>query len=162
MCAVYGCDLSETTKSVTKGVVGGTIEVTKGAMDGLKSGIEEGRKEATSTDGSQVLSTADEIFDTVHITVLEVAAGEGSTTVTLGFENTAETAVHLIGLDGNGGALLIDGDGFSTGLTLGNKGQSTGAIKLPPKAKTKQSLLFQGAPKTVAGVRLWGKDIAAN
>jgi hypothetical protein len=80
----------------------------------------------------------------------------------LGFENTSDASVHLIGLGGNGGALLIDSAGFSTGLMLGNKGQSSVAIKVPPKARIKQSLTFKDAPGKVAGVRLLGKDVSAN
>lgn len=83
----------------------------------------------------------------------------GGTVAIMAFENTSEKAVHLIGLNGDGGALLVDGDGFSTLLRPGNKGQSLDAIKIPPKAKVKQNLYFEGQPATVTGVRLWGKDI---
>jgi hypothetical protein len=105
----------------------------------FRSGIEEGRKDATSVDGAQVPSTAEEIFRVGTITAIAIQQVGLGTEVSLECEHTSEQAVHLIGV--GAGALLIDGEGFSTGLTIGNKGKSTSAIKILPKAKVRQSLV---------------------
>ena len=154
-----GCDVSETTKTVTSTVIGTTVEATKGVSDGVKSGIEEGRKGATSSDGSTVLSEPDEIYAVSKITVLEAKASGDNAELVISFENTGDAPVHLIGLGKEGGALLIDADGFSTQLTSSSMGQLGEAIKVPPRAKVKESLFFIGDAAKAKAIRLWGQDI---
>lgn len=81
--------------------------------------------------------------------------------VVISVENTGDNPTHLIGLGSEGGALLIDGEGFSTQLTPQSMGQLGEAIKVPPKAKVKvkESLFFLGDATKASSVRLWGKDI---
>lgn len=156
---LHGCDVSETTKTVTSTVIGTTVEATKGVSDGVKSGIEEGRKGATSSDGSTVLSNPDEIYAVSKITVLEAKASGDNAELVISFENTGDAPVHLIGLGKEGGALLIDTDGFSTQLTSSSMGQLGEAIKVPPRAKVKESLFFVGDAGKAKAIRLWGQDI---
>lgn len=154
------CDVSEGSKKVTEKVVGKTIEATKGTAQGIKSGIEAGRKNAKSVDGSIVLSTKEEIFERASISVLEInEAKTGAVEVVLAIENTSDDSLHLIGLNSEGGALLIDNEGFATNIHPLSEGQLGQAIKVPPKAKIKQSLLFKGHAATAKAVRLWGTDI---
>lgn len=154
------CDVSESSKTVTEKVVGTTIEATKGTAEGIKAGIESGRKNAKSSDGSIVLSTKEEIFERVSIKLLEANASKSeSVEIVLAIENTSEDSLHLIGLNSEGGALLIDTDGFATNIHPLSEGQLGEAIKIPPKAKVKQSLYFKGDASKVKSVRLWGTDI---
>ena len=156
---LQGCDVSETTKNVTSGVIGTTVEATKGVADGVREGIEEGRKGATSPDGSMVLSTPEEIYEVTEITVLGAKVSGDAAEIVISVENTGDAPTHLIGLGSEGGALLIDSEGFSTQLTVQSMGQLGEAIKVPPKAKVKESLFFIGDATNAAAIRLWGKDI---
>jgi hypothetical protein len=151
----------ETAKDVTATVVGKAVEVTKGAGSGVVAGIEEGRKGADSADGSKTLSKPDEIFATTELSVIEVKpASPGSgVEVVLAVTNKAPQPVHLLGLHDAGGAQLVDKDGFFTPLLAGAPGQLGESIKVPPSAKVKVSLIFQGEASKAAQVRLWGKDL---
>ena len=158
---IFACDVSESSKMVTEQVVGKTIEATKGTAQGIKSGIESGRKSAKSADGSIVLSTKEEIFTRAQITLWQInEAKSGAVEVVLAIENTSEDSLHLIGLSAEGGALLIDNEGFATTIHPLSEGQLGQAIKVPPNAKIKQSLYFKGNAAQVKNVRLWGTDIS--
>lgn len=159
--ALFSCK-GENAKDATSALVGKTVELTKGIGSGIGDGIEKGRKETTSADGSKVLSLPDEVMAAVDIQVHEVSAGSPKgANVVLAVTNKTATPVHLIGLQAQGGALLVDKEGFSTPLLANAPGQLGEAIVVPPNAKVKATLVFEGDAAKVAGVRLWGKDFAA-
>ena len=152
----------ENAKDATAAVVGKTVEMTKGIGSGIGDGIEKGRKQTISADGSKVLSLPAEVMEAVDIAVYEISPGKPrGANVVVAVTNKTATPVHLIGLQAQGGALLIDKEGFSTPLLENAPGQLGEAIVVPPNAKVKATLVFQGDAEKVAGVRLWGKDFAA-
>ena len=129
------CDVSESSKSVT-GVVGTTIEATKGTAEGIKAGIESGRKNAKSSDGSIVTTTQEEIFKRVSINMLEVKEAKSEAVeIVLAIENSSDDLIHLIGLNADGGALLIDTEGFATNIHPLSEGQPGQAIEDSAKSK---------------------------
>ena len=153
------CDVGDLSKRVTGSVVSTTIEATKGVADGFQDGVAQGRKAARSTDGSVVLSTHDEVADATELAVVEVYPHGSGAEVVLSIENTTDTPVHLIGLQDVGGALLIDGDGFATGLSSSAIDTLGKAIAVPPRAKVRATLQFEGTADDAATVRVWGQDL---
>ena len=150
-----GCDVGDTVSAITSGVVGTTIDASKGAAEGFKSGVQEGRKDARSVDGSTVLTTAAEVAGATTVWVEEVtAAGEGKVEVVLGIENLTATPLRLIGLTNDGGALAIDANGFATPLAAPAE-----AIAVPPQARVRASLWFEGDAAATAAVRVWGQEL---
>jgi hypothetical protein len=157
LLGLTACDIGDATKKVTSGVVGTTVEATKGLAAGVKDGIDEGRKGATSTDGSTVLSTPAEIAASTQIAVFAVEGGSDGTVVVLAIENTSDTPVHIIGLTSATEALAIDRDGFSSGL----QPLDGGTLVVPAHAKVKARFKAEGAPESIATVRIFGQDLAA-
>ena len=158
--ALGACDVGDTASSVTSQVVGKTVEATKGVADGVKEGVQEGRKDAASVDGSQVLSTAEEVAAATTLSVFSVqagtdGAGASRAEVVLAVENTTDAPLHLIGLADQGGALVIDKDGFASPLSP----LDGGTIQVPPHAKVKTTLTWKGDPGTAASVRVWGQEL---
>ncbi|MHB8879557.1 MAG: hypothetical protein ACYC8T_38170 [Myxococcaceae bacterium] len=157
---LLGCK-GETAKDATSALVGKTVEVTKGIGSGIGDGIEQGRKNTTSADGSKVLSSPAEVLENVDLAVFEVSAAPNKgVTVVMAVTNKTANPLHLIGLQAKGGALLVDKEGFSTPLLPGAPGQLGEAIVVPPSAKVKANLVFEGEAAKAASVRLWGKDFA--
>ena len=154
-----GCDVGDLSKTVTEGAVSTAIEATKGVADGFNDGVAEGRKGATSVDGSQVLSTHAEIASSTQIDVIEVLEFGDRAQVVLSVENLTHTPVHLIGLHDEGGALLIDGEGFATRLDESSLEALGKAIEVPPNAKVKATLVFEAAASEATAVRVWGQDL---
>ncbi|MCY1080468.1 hypothetical protein [Archangium lansingense] len=149
----------ETAKEVTAAVVGKAVEVTKGAGTGVVTGIEEGRKGTESTDGSRTLSKPDEVFASTELQVIEVKpASPKGVEVVLAVTNKATQPIHLLGLRDGGGAQLVDKEGFFTPLLAGAPGQLGEAIEIPPSAKVKATLIFEGNAAKAAQVRLWGRQ----
>jgi hypothetical protein len=149
----------ETAKDVTATVVGKAVEVTKGAGTGVVTGIEEGRKGAESTDGARSLSKPDEVFASTEFKVIEVKpASPKGVEVVLAVTNKAPQPIHLLGLRDGGGAQLVDKEGFFTPLLAGAPDQIGESIEMPPSAKVKATLIFEGDAAKAAQVRLWGRE----
>lgn len=154
--ALAACDVGDTVSSITSGVVGTTIDASKGMAEGFKTGVQEGRKDARSVDGSTVLTTAAEVAGATTLWVEEVVpAGDGHVEVVLGIENLTASPLRLIGLTNEGGAVVIDADGFATPLAAPAE-----AIGVPPQARVRASLRFEGDAEETATVRVWGQDLA--
>lgn len=151
----------DSAQKVTSTVVGKTVEIAKGAGSGIVDGIEKGRQDAVSADGSRTLSSAAEVNAAVDLSVYEVKPGASGVEVVVAITNKTTDALHLLGLHENGGAQLIDKEGFATPLDAAAPGQLGGEIQVPPSAKIKVSLMFQGSPEKVSAVRLWGRDVPA-
>jgi hypothetical protein len=159
MAVLVGCDVGDASRGLTSWVVGNTIETTKGVADGVKTGVQEGRKGTTSTDGSQVLSTSEEVAAHTRLSVVEVqSAGEGLVDVVVAVENVTSTPLRLIGLKDEGGALLVDDNGFATPLADGSSGDHK-PILVPPEAKVRTVVRFEGEAETAAAVRVWGQEL---
>lgn len=158
--AMAGCDVGDATKDVTAGVVSTTVEATKGVAGGVKEGIKEGRKGTRSLDGARVLSTADEVAEATTLTVFTARPAGDRFEVVLAVENTTDEPVHLVGLSEEGGALLVDAEGFSTRLAARDLKAMSKAIAVPPKAKVKAPLMFDPPDAAAATVRVWGQDLA--
>ncbi len=149
----------ETAKDVTATVVGKAVEVTKGAGSGVVAGIAEGRKGAESADGSKTLSKPDEVFASTELQVIEVKpASPKGVEVVLAVTNKVAQPIHLLGLQDGGGAQLVDKEGFFTPLLAGAPGQLGASINVPPSAKVKATLIFEGDAAKAAQVRLWGRE----
>lgn len=160
LITILACDVGDTSRAVTSTVVGRTVEASKGVVDGLQEGIEDGRKSAESVDGSLVVSTAAEVAAATALSVWAVEDTDAGVDVVLSIENLTHQSLHLIGLDGEGGALLIDPDGFATALGPNAPGTTaTAAIVVPPKAKVKATLPFPEAHDGAAAVRVWGAEL---
>lgn len=157
LIAASACDVGDATKKVTSGVVGTTVEATKGLAAGVKDGIDEGRKGATSTDGSTVLSSPAEIAASTRIVVFAVEPGGSGPVVVLAVENTTDAPVHIIGLTSATDALAIDGDGFSSGL----RPLDGDTLIVPARAKVKARFQADSAGGPIATVRIFGQDLAA-
>lgn len=158
--ALAGCDIGDAAKDVTSEVVATTIEATKGVADGVKDGVKEGRKGSESLDGARVLSTYEEISVATTLSVFEVRPSGGAVEVVLAVENITDAPVHLIGLSEDGGALLIDADGFSTPLLSRAITELRQAIVVPAHAKVKAPLRFEAADGTPTAIRVWGHELA--
>ncbi|XXF78992.1 hypothetical protein P2318_04355 [Myxococcaceae bacterium GXIMD 01537] len=149
----------ETAKDVTASVVGKAVEVTKGAGSGVVAGIEQGRKGAESADGSRTLSTPDEVFASAELQVIEVKPAQPKgVEVVVAVTNKSPNPLHLLGLQDGGGAQLVDKEGFFTPLLPHAPGQLGESIGVPPSAKVKATLIFEGEAAKAAKVRLWGKE----
>ncbi|QSQ11114.1 hypothetical protein [Myxococcus landrumensis] len=149
----------ETAKDVTATVVGKTVEVAKGAGSGVVEGFKEGRKGAVSADGSQTLSTGEEVYANTEVSVLEAKPSEaGGVEVVLALTNKTQHPLHLLGLQESGGAQLLDKEGFATPLQARSPGQSADSIKVPPSVKVKASIYFDGEAAKAEKVRLWGRE----
>lgn len=160
LMTILACDVGDTSRTVTSTVVGRTVEASKGVVDGLQEGIEDGRKSAESVDGSLVVATPAEVAAATVLSVWAVEETDAGIDVTLAIENLTHESLHLIGLDGEGGAILIDPDGFATPLAKGSPGTTaTAAIVVPPKAKVKATLAFPQATDGAAAVRVWGAEL---
>lgn len=152
--SLVACDIGDTTKDITSGVVSTTVEATKGVAEGIQEGVDEGRK-GTEIDGSVVLSTPAEIAKSTTLSVFEVKDVAGGVELVLAVENKTDKPLHLIGLSEDGGAQLVDKDGFSTPMTSGEKA----TVEVPPQAKVKHSLMFGGEASKVSMVRIWGQEL---
>lgn len=153
-----GCDIGDATRDVTAGVVGTTVEVSKETVNGVRDGIEQGRKDARSADDAIVLTEPATIATATRIHVHEVKAHGDGTEVVLAIANITSVPVHLTGLAQDGGALLIDTEGFATALDTSLTLPRT--IAVPPNAKVKASMTFDGVPSQAAAVRVWGQDLS--
>jgi hypothetical protein len=149
----------ESAQKVTSTVVGKGVEIAKGAGSGVTEGIENGRKDARSADGSRTLTSAEEVAAAIDLAVYEVKPAGERVEVVVAVTNKTPDAVHLLGLHDNGGAQVIDDEGFATPLAADAPGQLAGEIQVPPNAKVKVSLLFTGKADKVKSVRLWGRDV---
>ena len=147
----------ETTKQITSATVGKAVEITKATGTGILEGINQGRKSADSADGSKTISSPAEVLESADLAIHEVRESGNKLEVVIAVTNKTATALHLLGMNDKGGAQLLDSEGFASAVLPGI-GQQGDAITVPPSAKVKASIFFEGSLAKAAQVRLWGKD----
>ena len=149
LALALGCT-GENAKDATAAVVGKGIEMGKGTVTGLAAGVEQGRKNAESADGAQIIDTAAELAKLGSAKVGTVAVeGEGSKIDVL-VENTTDKPLRAAKLE----IIVLDKDGVLTASTA-----SDHEITIPAHAKVKVAVTTSLKPDQVGTVRLYGQDL---
>ena len=140
----------ENAKDATAAVVGKGIEVSKGTVTGLVAGVEQGRKNAESADGAQVINSSAELAKVGNAKVSSVTdAGEGAK-IDILVENTTDKPLRATKLE----VIVLDKDGVVTPAT-----SSAMEITVPPRAKAKVEVTTGLKADKVGTVRLYGQDL---
>jgi hypothetical protein len=149
LALTVGCT-GENAKDATAAVVGKGIEVSKGTVTGLVEGVEQGRKNAESADGAQVINSHDELTKVGSAKVSAVTdAGEGAK-IDILVENSTDKPLRATKLE----VIVLDKDGVVTPST-----SSAMEITVPPKAKAKVEVTTGLKADKVGTVRLYGADL---
>ncbi len=149
LASTLGCS-GETAKDATAAVVGKGIEVSKGTVTGLVAGVEQGRKNAESADGAQVINSSAELASLGAARVSSITdAGEGAK-IDILVENTTDKPLRATKLE----VIVLDKDGVLTPST-----SSTFEVTVPPKAKAKIEVTTSLKADKVGTVRLYGQDL---
>lgn len=150
------CDAGDLTRDATSAVVGLTVETGKGLLSGVADGVAAGRADESSRDGSTVLVDPTEVMERLTWSVHAIEPGASVTRVVLAVGNPGAEPLRVAALSRAPDTLAIDTEGFAHTLVR-SPGHLLGeAIDVPPGAKVKVSLEFEGSDLPIAEVRVAG------
>lgn len=152
--------LAEEEKSgvveTTKTVISGVVSFGKDVLSGASEGVTEGRKTGESDDGAIIVDNQAELEKFLDVKFLnKTANGEKSVNVEMGFKNSGNKPVRVINLKDNNAIIIVDKDGYATGISFHLDNPS--AITVPEQAAIKQVFNFNIAEENAAEIRILGK-----
>lgn len=140
-----------------KSVVSSVVKFGKEVLSGTSDGVTEGRKTGESGDGAIIVSNQSELEQFLEVNILgKTADGEKSVNVELGFKNSGDKPVRVINLKDKNAIIVVDKDGYATGLSLHNNNPFD--ITVPEQAAIKQMFNFKVPEESASAIRIWGKQ----
>lgn len=144
LCCAIGC------KEVTETVVEKGVKAAKNAAKGVEEGVDKGRKEGQSADDAIIVSRNDDLTGSGTISLVALRkVGTTGVELEIAFENTTTRPLRITNLE----IIALDKDGF-----VQRPSSPPAGLTVPPKAKDKLVVSFNGAASTLATARIWGKD----
>ncbi len=140
-----------------KSVVSSVVKFGKEVLSGVSDGVTEGRKTGESGDGAIIVSNQNELEQFLEVSILsKTADGEKSVNVELGFKNSGYRPVRVINLKDKNAIIVVDKDGYATGLSSHNDNPFD--ITVPEQAAVKQMFNFNVPEESAFTIRIWGKQ----
>lgn len=103
------------------------------------------------------MSNQNELEQFLEVSILsKTADGEKAVNVELGFKNSGHKPVRVINLKAKNAIIVVDKDGYATGLSLHNNNPFD--ITVPEQAAVKQMFNFNVPEERAFTIRIWGKQ----
>jgi len=144
--------LSAGCKRITETVVEKGVKAAKETSKGVADGIDKGRKGGESVDDAFIVSKADELNGKGTISVYALrprAENAKQAEVELALENTTDRPIRFTDIE----TLALDKENFVV-----RPESPPRELTVPPKAKDRLVVVFNGEAAKLTKVRLWGVD----